>query len=228
LNHKFVGLLLVFTIATTLWPWIFLSVVLMSKGIEMEHHTQAQKHPQESAFFVASIAGVVYIMTVCQFQTAVAILARKESIFPNVNGIDHRIFFIALKARSYSTFLFDQRRYGLVFIAIMFAVPFTFVTSGITALLLPIRFTRAASVVATELDFTSNQTDCINWFNNNTISSNCGWKVSFGSFCIETTHFNPLLHRHTRVGATRTALTRIKCWTHYKQAALMCVARNSY
>jgi len=152
----------------------------------MEHHTQAQKHPQESAFFVASIAGVIYIMIVLQFQTAVGILARKEPIFKNVTGIDHSIFFIALKARSYSTFLLDKHRYGLFFIAFMFAVPFTFVNSGITALLLPIRFTRAASVVATELDFTSNQTDCINWFNNNTMSPNCGWKVSFGS----------LLHRN--------------------------------
>jgi hypothetical protein len=186
LNHKLVGLLLVFTITTTLCPWIFLSVVLRRKGVEMEHHTQVQKHPQESAFFVTSIAGVINIMTVWQFQTAVAILARKESIFPNVNGINHRIFFIALKARSYSTFLFDKRRYALFFIAIMFVVPFTFVTSGFTALLLPIRFTRSASMGAMELDFTSNQTDCINWFNNNTISSNCSWKVSFGS----------LLHRN--------------------------------
>ena len=152
----------------------------------MKHHTQAQKHLQESAFFVASIAGVISIVIVYQFQTAVAILAqaipaREEHIFRNTTRIELGVFLIALKARSFSSFLFCQRRYGLFFIAMMFAVPFNFVTSGITALLLPISFTRGVSVNATELDFTSNQTDCINWFNDNSISSNCGWKVSFGS-----------------------------------------------
>jgi len=130
-----------------------------------------QKYPQESAFFVISIAVVIYLAIIYIFQSAVTILVK----FTLTREI---VFFIAFKKRTLSRQLLNERKYGRLIILLVVFVGFTFVTSGITALLLPIKYPRSTTLNGTELDFASNNTDCTNWIYNNGISSECGWKVS--------------------------------------------------
>ena len=57
-------------------------------------------------------------------------------------------------------------------------VAFGFVPSSVTSLITPAPFDRKAPLSGTELDFSSNATDCRDWFTKNLVPNNCDWQVS--------------------------------------------------
>ena len=124
---------------------------------------------------MTSIAVLSYVAIVILFQNAVTTFAKFWN--PSQTRIEIGIFFIALRKRTPSPELLEVDKYLWLGVIILFFT-FTFVTSGITALFLPIKYRLSTTLNGTELDFASNNTDCINWFDNNGISSECGWKVS--------------------------------------------------
>jgi hypothetical protein len=54
---------------------------------------------------------------------------------------------------------------------------FAFVPAGMTSLVAPVPFHRTVPLTATELDYSSDSADCVDWFQANPMS-NCDWMVS--------------------------------------------------
>lgn len=181
LNHDaYFSLCLLSTVVMIIWPWIIFGVVQGSGGIQLQPNTRiAEKYSQEISFFVTSVAGVINAIITYLFSSAVANLAKKQVIHRNMT-ISRIIFFIALRTRALPSSLFQRRRCRLFLPVILYIILFTFITPGITVLLLPIDFTRSTPLDGIELDFGSNDTDCVNWFNDNIIPDTlaCNWKVS--------------------------------------------------
>jgi hypothetical protein len=56
---------------------------------------------------------------------------------------------------------------------------FTLVPSGTTSLITPVSFNRTSPLIETELDFSSNVADCIDWFTANSFhKTTVNWRVS--------------------------------------------------
>jgi hypothetical protein len=150
------------------------------------------------------------MITAHLFSKAAASVAQKWVVHKDAD-VANISFFTALKNRAPPIYLYHQGRFRYAAIVVLYIVIFTFVTPGITALLLPVPFNRKASLSGKELDFASNDTDCVNWFNENIIPDTCGWEVS------DTPTFMPqhakrlsfLSQSHTMVLTTPTALRRI-------------------
>jgi hypothetical protein len=171
------------TLIMVFWPWFFL--VVTSGGLKMQGHLGrvAENSSQQVSFVVTFIAGVVNAAVVYLFSKAVASLAEQEITTSQDPQIPQIAFYVILKNRTFPTFLFQQRKPLLFWTVVLYLVGFAFVTPGITALLLPVRFTRSISLNGTELDFASLDTDCVNWFNNskNPEFVPCNTFVSFRS-----------------------------------------------
>jgi len=174
-NKTFATLLLV-TLLMTIWPWIFFWVVFGKDGIEMHGRAAkvANNHPQDVSFFVTAISSVISIIVAYLFSKGVASVAQKWIVYKEMD-IANVSFLTALKNRAVPISLFVQGRYRPFLIVVFYVVIFIFVTPGLVALLLPHPFTRYTSLAGTELDFASTKSDCISWFNNNTIPNTCDW-----------------------------------------------------
>ena len=135
---------------------------------------------------MTSIAVLSYLASFFLFQNAVTTFAKFWN--PTPTRLDIDIFFIALKNPTHYPELWGFGKH-LYLSVIILAIFFAFVTSGIAALLLPIKYHRSTTLTGTELDFASNNTDCINWFDNNGISSECGWQVSLTLLSRCTHHY---------------------------------------
>lgn len=160
----------------TIWPWIFFGAVFGLGGIEMHGHAGrvANNHAQDVTFFTTSISNCISLIIAYLFSKAVASVAQKWVVYKEMD-VSRVSFFTALKNRAAPVSLFRQGRYRPFLIVVIYIAIFIFVTPGITALLLPHPFSRSTSLIGTELDFASNDTDCISWFNNNTVSNSCDW-----------------------------------------------------
>ena len=66
----------------------------------------------------------------------------------------------------------------LVSVAGFYAAVFTFISPGLNAILLPQSFFRRTDLQGHELDFSSTNTTCVEWFINNPIPPTCNWQVS--------------------------------------------------
>ena len=152
-------------------PWIFFGVC--SKGIPLPRNSIVQKNPQLSAFIVTFIAALIQLAIIWLFQEAVRTLVKTTQATPQYD-----LFFIAFKNVTFPSFKLYNDSVCLSVLLLVVFVASALVTSGITALLLPINYPRSTTLNGTELDFASNNTECINWFDNNGISFKCGWKVS--------------------------------------------------
>ena len=177
-NKTFIIYLLL-SVIMTIWPWIFFGVVVGLDGIAMSQRTAnvARNHPQDVSFFVTSISNIICLLSAFLFSKAVASLAQKWIVHKDVD-VSRISFLAALKNREFPIYLYRQGRYRPLAIVILYMVIFIFVIPGISALLLPVPFSRKANLSGTELDFASNDTSCINWFNSNIIPNTCDWIVS--------------------------------------------------
>ena len=166
-----------------IWPWIFLAVTWGSDGLTLSRHvgTVVANSSQQVSFIVTSIAVIINLVIVDLFTMAVASLAKKQLIRED-STIPRITFFITLRHRSLPTYLFRERKLLLFWTVAFYIFTFAFITPGITALLLPIRFTRSVTLNGTELDFASRDSDCVDWFNSNrpqlSGSQSCDWLVS--------------------------------------------------
>jgi hypothetical protein len=178
-HNKTFLIFLLLTLIMTIWPWILFGAIVRSDGIEMRGRAArvANDHQQDVTFFVTSISNCITLITGYLFSKAVASVAQKWIVYKEMD-VSRVSFFTALKNRATPVSLFRQGRYRPFLIVVLYIAIFIFVTPGMTALLLPHPFGRNTSLYGKELDFASNNTDCISWFNNNTISPTCDWIVS--------------------------------------------------
>ena len=83
--------------------------------------------------------------------------------------------------RDARTHISDPKRFWFAVLPITTCfLTFTTVTSSITGLITPVPFNRNVTLQGTsEIDFASDDPDCLNWFNETTIPTTCDWEVSW-------------------------------------------------
>ena len=150
-------------------------------------------HPQSTSFFVTLLGNIVSISVGFLFSTVVVRLAQEW-----ITNSDHVTVFdvsliSAFRHRNLPwgmedcKYLLVRKRWLLVVLAGICIVTFAFVPSGTTSLIAPVPFHRTVPLTGTELDFSSNVADCLDWFEAHKIPNKCHWQVSMlspGNACL--------------------------------------------
>ena len=156
-----------------LWPWIFLSIIWAWSGIPMGEHltTVVKNNPQRTSFFITLFANIVSIITSTLFSAAVVRFSREWA----TNNDHVTVFDISLISAFRNQnwpweikdhkYLRIRKKWLPVVLAGVCIAAFAVVPSGTTSLITPVSFKRTWPLNGTELDFSSNTTDCDGWFN---------------------------------------------------------------
>ena len=200
------------------WPWIFLTTAWTLDGIQMESHIAkaVRDHPQSTSFAITLFGNIVSIIISILFSIAVVRFAQEW-----VKDNDHLTVFdvsliLAFSQQRWpwsvkdSKYLLVPNRLLAVVLAGVCIAGFALIPPGTTSLVTPVPFNRTWTLTGTELDFSSNATDCVDWFavNATQFVSKCTWEVS-------KLLQNARLTKHTSIRVlmvcdTRTVLRSIK------------------
>jgi hypothetical protein len=177
-HDMFFVLCLLGTVVLLIWPWIFFGIVWKMDGIPMAHSTAAENHPKDTLYFVTFISGIISFLIGKLFARAVTSFAQKYLVHKDV-AILSMSFFITLKGHGLNP-KFLKRNIPLFLVLLLYFGIFFAVNPGIVALLTPIHYTRSVILNGSELNFASNDPDCIDWFERNTIPNYCDWEIYNG------------------------------------------------
>jgi len=180
------GHLLLGILAMLSWPWIFLATVWKRSGIQMEDDIAefVRRHPQRTSFFITFLGSIVSFIVSILFSTAILRLSQAWATNnDHVTAFDVSLISAfrnhnwpwGLKDHKY---LLARNRWLPVVLAGACIATFTLVPSGTTSLITPVPFNQTWTLIATELDLSSNVTDCIDWFTTNPVPEQCEWRVS--------------------------------------------------
>ena len=174
-----------------IWPWVLFGAIWQHGGLQMNPNVAKviAANPQATNFFVTLLANLICIIIDALFSFAVIRFAQKWIVHKKNERETITVFHISL----FSAFrlrifpwgpsdlrsLFIRTRWLLAFLVVLCIGAFTFILPATTSLISPLPFTKNATLNGTELDFASNATDCVDWFNANKIndSAPCDWNV---------------------------------------------------
>ncbi|TFK18370.1 hypothetical protein FA15DRAFT_760642 [Coprinopsis marcescibilis] len=178
--------ILVGAIVMLVWPWIFWARVYSVGGVKMNNRLAevVRRHPQFTTYFVTLVANFLCLMLNILFSTSVIRfseewMAEKEDV-----SLFYINLFSAFRHQSLPwTFsdldsIFKRKRWASVILVCVCILSFQFIPSGIASLLSPISFIRTAGLSASELNFSSNNADCIAWGIESLANLTCRWEVS--------------------------------------------------
>ena len=177
--------LLVGILVMLLWPWIFLAAIWKQDGIQMWNHLAkfVKRHPQRTSFFITFLGSIVSFIVSILFSTAVFRFSQEWA----TNNDHVTVFDVSLISAFRNLnwpwrikdhkYLLVRNRWLPVVLAGACIAGFTLVPSGTTSLITPVSFNRTSPLKETEFDFSSNVTDCIDWFTANS-QDYCDWGVS--------------------------------------------------
>ena len=169
-----------------LWPWILLATIWARGGVQMSDHLArvVKNYPQRVSFFITLLGNIVSIVIGIIFSTAVLRFSQEWA----TNNDQVTVFDVSLISAFRNQnwpwsitkdpkHLLVQKRWFPVALAGVCVAAFSFVQPGMSSLITPVSFYRTVPLTGTEVDFSSNATDCVSWFKNNW-KSKCGWTVS--------------------------------------------------
>ena len=167
------------------WPWIFWGVVWSQHGIQMNEHIAkvVLENPQGTTFFITFLGNITSVIVSILFSSAIIRFSQEMVERKGVTVFDVSM----LSAFRYQRWpwgmadlnrLFVRTQWLRMVLIVGCIAAFGFVPSSVTSLITPVPFNRMALLNGTELDFSSIDPDCINWFTANPIHNNCDWKVS--------------------------------------------------
>jgi len=171
-----------------LWPWVFLTIIWSRDGIQMDNHVAkvVKDYPQRTSFFITFLGNIVSIIISIIFSTAVVRFSQKWTTNNNhvtvfdvslISAFQNQKWPWGIKDHKY---LLVRNRWLPAVLAGVCIASFALVPSGTTSLITPVPFNRRWPLTGTELDFSSNAADCINWFAeipSLSMTRFCGWKV---------------------------------------------------
>jgi len=168
-----------------LWPWIFWAVVWSQEGIQMNERIAkvVTDNPHGTTFFITFLGNIASVIISILFSSAIIRYSQELVVKKGVTVFDLSM----LSAFRYQRWPWDLKDLNRPFIRTWWLrmalivgciAAFGFVPSSVTSLITPVPFNRMASLKGTEIDFSSIDTDCFNWFTAHPIHNNCDWKVS--------------------------------------------------
>ena len=167
------------------WPWIFWGVIWNQHGIQMNKHVVkvVKNNPHSTTFFTTLLGNIAGLIVSTLFSSAIIRFSQEWVERKGVTVFDVSM----LSAFRYQRWpwrirdlngSFVRTQWLRMVLVVGCIAAFGFVPSSVTSLITPAPFDRKAPLIGTELDFSSNATDCLEWFRNNNISNSCDWEVS--------------------------------------------------
>ena len=169
-----------------LWPWILLAIIWARGGIQMDDHVAkiVNHYPQRTSFFITLLGIIVSIIVSILFSTAVVRFSQEWAVHNDHITVFDVSLISAFKHQSWPWGITDWHKYLLVrnrwlpaALAGVCIATFALVPSGTTSLITPVSFNRTWNLTGTELDFSSNAADCIDWFAANPLHYCNHWTV---------------------------------------------------
>jgi hypothetical protein len=178
-------LLLAGIVFMLVWPWIFWGVVWSHDGIQMNEHIAevVMDNPQGTTFFITLLGNIASMIVSTVFSSAVIRFSQELVERKGVTVFDVSM----LSAFRYQRWPWGMKELNRPFVRTRWLrmvlivgciAAFGFIPSSVTSLITPVLFNRMADLKGTELDFSSIDTDCLDWFMANPIPNNCDWQVS--------------------------------------------------
>ena len=185
-NHDF--LLLIGILVMLIWPWIFFGIVWAKKGIQMNNHVAevVRNNPHATTYFVTLICSIIAMIVTAFFSFAVIRFAQELVTRYQPTRPFYLRVLLAFRHQTWPwgkswkdvKYLMKPGRWWPTILVIICILTFPHLVSTTTSLLSPIPFNRTANLHGTELDFTSTDSACLNWYRANPKSNNCDWEVS--------------------------------------------------
>ena len=170
------------------WPWIFFCVAWAKGGLQMNNHLSkvVRNHPQSTTYFITFICSTISLIIGELFSLAIIRFAQELVTFRKPTRPFHLTVLLALRHQTWpwgksmkdTKYLMTKDRWWPAVSVMICALVFPHLTSSTTALLTPAPFNRTAVLAGTELDFSSNDAECLSWFQNSLTTLDCDWKVS--------------------------------------------------
>jgi len=169
-----------------LWPWVFLSTVWALGGVQMGERVVkvVRAYPQGTSFCLTLLGNIVSIIISIMFSTAVVRFAPEWATNNNHVTVFEVSLISAFRNQTWPWDIKDHRyllvrdRWLPVVLAGACIAAFTLVPPGTTSLITPVSFNRTWPLIGTELDFSSNASDCVDWFAAHPLPNLCSWRVS--------------------------------------------------
>ncbi|RXW16872.1 hypothetical protein EST38_g8984 [Candolleomyces aberdarensis] len=170
-----------------LWPWVFFGVIKAKHGIQMSDQLSGSvaRHPHQVGAIVTLIGTINRLIATLLFGKAVVrlgqeVIAKKFQPEVTVFGVS------ALLAFRHMTMVWGVRQWGqlvkakgrlvVVLMLLLSLGALALIPSGTASLLTPGEFKKTAALEGTELDFTSDDSGCLTWLDENKPENKCDWK----------------------------------------------------
>ena len=174
-----------------IWPWIFFSLVWAKKGIRMNNRVAklVLNNPHVATYFSTFLCNIISTTVTALFSLAITRFSQElvtvhQPIRPFharvLYALTHQTLFGILpgKGRNDVRYLMTKDRWLPTILVIVCVVIFPQLLANTTSLLIPTSFSRTESLSGTELDFSSTDPVCLDWFKANPLSNSCAWQVS--------------------------------------------------
>ena len=169
-----------------IWPWIFFGVVWAKKGIQMNNHVAqvAQKNPHATTYFISFISSIISVAVTTSFSLAIVRFTQELVTHNKPTRPFHLTVLLGFRHQTWPwgiswkdvKYLMAERRWPLAILVVVCILTFPQLISSTTSLITPGPFNRIANFTGTELNFSSNDTDCLAWFKAHPRSNNCDWQ----------------------------------------------------
>ena len=185
-----------------IWPWMFFAAIWVKSGIKINHNVAAViiQNPHATTYLVTLISSVNTIIIAYLFSVAIVRFSQEWVTYKRTPDPLHLRILLALRYQRWQiNGTVNRNAWGLA--ALVFACFLTFLnlTSSISTLISPVPFNRTSILTGTELDFSSTDTDCVDWFKLNLINNTCNWQASQANMkCIAA---NVMIRRITVCGS---------------------------
>ena len=157
-------------------------------GIRMNNHLAqiVMNNPHTTTYLVTLLSTTISLIIGALFSAAVVRYAKEWVANKTEVKVFHVVAISAVKSHSWAwgfnlkdtLNLLQKRRWIPALLVLLCIAAFTNVTSSINSLLTPAPFTRNATLIGHELDFSSGAPECASLFSANRVSNNCDWAVS--------------------------------------------------
>jgi len=168
-----------------IWPWIFFCIVWAMEGIQMNNHVTrvVKENPHATTYFITLICSIISMAVTSLFSLAIVRFAQELVTYRKPTTF-HLTALLALRHQNWPwgtswkdvKDLMNKKRWWPAALVVVCIITFPQLMSSTTSLLTPGSFNRTATLTGTELNFSSNDTDCLAWFKAHPRSNNCDWQ----------------------------------------------------
>lgn len=172
-----------------IWPWAFYGALSANQGIQMSRGLSEYvlAHPQQVSALVTLLGTVNRIIATFLFGCAIVrygqewIGAKEDRV--TVFGVSALLAFRHLSLMwgigEWWALFKQARRMVVVALLLLSLAGFALIPSGTAGLLAPVSYNKTAVATGREMDFTTEDSECMAWMESMGSLNQCGWVVRY-------------------------------------------------